>query len=572
MSYIRSTTAALLVLTAPLAAGAQSVSVPEHVPGDIKGMITVTDMNGAWNSWSATPLAKSIESFFRLPALQNEPDFQEFVLEIDKAELELGYGLRPNQLLGETIRGLDIYVVRPETQAEPDFVVVSKFSHADRVEKLVSYLKSMEEEENADRSAAGLPPVELTSTTIGDVEVTGSEELQFQFGGSGDVFLFSNSLTALESAITSTGADRLKGVEPLQRGYSKVSDRAGQVTFYLDGSEALKAASQFAPTNDFGTLTTGPTVGTLNFTPQGIDFAWFTGMDNPTEAEKAVLAIPPSPMKGILSFMDGTPLFAASSNQLDGPLLLRLSEEAASTDPSAMGQMDAFKQQIETMTGLDFEEEIVPAFGPDVSLAIQDINFAGGMMPQFDALAILKIRDAEKAGIVIDKFEQQMAMLMTEQMRQMNPSAPAATPNISDYQGTTLRSIPFSGGPVPIPLSLTHAVTSDGYWILALSEDSIKAALGRHTGGGNSLAAVTSSASSSGRIPGEFNTLTVMNFRQMATTVGQVVPMFAGMMGAGADMEAVNLGLEIVRNMGVGYATTSGDGDGQRGSGRLVLQ
>ncbi len=573
MSFIRYTAASLLLVAAPLAAGAQSVAVPEHIPSNVKAMVTVTDMNGLWAAWSATPLSASIDSLFQLPALQNEPDFQEAVLEMDKAELVLGYGLRPKDLFGETIRGLDLYVVRSDDQADPDFVLVSKFSEAERVGKLVDYLKSVEERASADRTAAGRPAMALTTTTVGGVEVTGNEELEVQFAGKGDVFLFSNSAAAMADAISSTGPDRLQAIGPLQAGYSKVSDRTGQVVFYLDGREALDVAARYAPRGaEFDKITTGATVGTLNLTPQGIDLAWFSGMENPTPAEKAVLDIAPTTMKGVLSFVDGMPLFAAGSNQLDGPLLMQLSQEAAGGDPSAMAQMQAFSEQIEAMTGLDFETEIVPAFGPDVILAVQDIDLSGGMLPKFDALAVLKVRDAAKATAVVQKFEEQLTAMMTQQMRQMNPSAPAVTATVTQYDGASLRSIPFTGGPMPIPMSLTHTITADGYWVLGLSDGGVKAALGRHTGNGHSLATVAASASTSGRIPTEFNTLSVVNFRQVASTVGQLVPLFGGMMGGGADMEAINKAVEIVANMGVGYAATASTPDGQTGYGRLLLQ
>jgi len=324
---------------------------------------------------------------------------------------------------------------------------------------------------------------------------------------------------------------------------------------------------------DLGNITSGPTYGTLDFSAQGIDVTFFSGLDNPSDAKRELASIPPGTMSSILSFIDSTPIFAWAANQMDGPILQKLTDEAP-LDPAVAGQFEAVKTQIEAATGLSFEQDILPAFGPEIAFSLQGLDMSGGFMPSLDALIALKIADAEAADRVIDKFETQMAAMLTAQARQMNPQAPPVQAVVTPLGDTSLRTFPMGGGMMmPLPITLTHAVTTDGYWVLGLSDAAVRTAITTHRDGGQSLATVSAQSASAGTIPTEINNLSLVNFRQLASTVSQLVPIFAGFLGPNAaDMDTITQAVETVGSLGIVYMATVNDTQGTRGYGRLLLK
>lgn len=572
MSFLRAAALAAPLALAPLAAAAQTVAVPDRVPDGIKIMVSVSDSPAVWSAYSATSLAANIRAIAALPEVQTNPDIQEATLEMDKAELELGFSVHPAKLFGEVLQGFDFYVVRPDAQAEPSVLLLSRFRDAANAAKLADYIKARAAQESQDAVAAGGAPVAWQTTSIEGVDVFSAESEGIHYAVMGDVFMIGSMQATLRDSISSTGVSRLAANPRLASSFAKVPRKEGQISFFFDGAEAASIARQAGSGPiDMSWMPKGSTSGTIDATPQAFGLSYYTALDNPSEAQRQLFSIPPASLAPMLGYVSARPLFSSVNNLLDGPALARLTEEqVGASGQDAAARIAAVRTQIEATTGLSLDNEILPAFGPDMAVAVNGIDFANMFAPSADALIALRIRDKAKAEAVIGKFEARMLENLTAQARAMNPSAPAVQPTLSQQGSVTMRSIPLGGPGMPIPLSLTHAVTADGVWLVGLGEISVRGAIMRQTDG-ESLSTVVAQASGANLIPAKFNNIGLVNFEAVGGTITQVLPLVAGMMGGGQqDMTTPNQIVRTIASLGVGYIATANDGTGTAGYGRLV--
>ncbi len=570
--------ACTLVLT-PFAAQAQKVAVPERMPTDIKAILSVNDTNGMWEAVEKTPVFSQIQLFLDQPSVRANHDLQQLRLSMDKAILELGFSLYPNDFLGKTVKGADLYLVRTSPQAPPNLLAVVKFDSAANAEALAAYIEKEARKQSEDLVVEGAQPIKIDKEEVAGVGITTLPSESLSFGVMGDVFLASSSIPVLKDSITSTGGERIHDVTTLQKYYSKVSDHAGQILLFIDGQE-VNALTEMVPEAGAvaANLNAGSFVGVANFTPNQLDLASFVQIPAPSPAMKKLLAIAPVDQSNLMNYVDSSAMFGTTVNGLDGPLFYQAAQEAAVANPgAAMGlqQLDAFGQSVEQQTGLSFKNDVLPAFGPEMVLAVNKLSLGGGMNIQFDTLAVLGIRDETKADNVLRALESNLADMLTQQAKMMDPNATEVKPTEEQYGGVTIRSLGMNNPMIPVQLAFTHAKTADGQLLLGLNTDSVKSALDRkntQTGGVNMN---EDWLMVKNQFPSEVNKFASVNFNKVGVLLSDTIPMAMGFMGGGASQEDLGLalqGISILKSLGSFYGTTVNEPDGSLSTMTIVMQ
>lgn len=567
-----------LAFLAPRFADAQKVAVPERVPGNVKAIISINDTNKMWGALGKSPVRAAFDRISALPSVQGSPEYQDFKLQLDKAELDLGFSLAPDKLLGETVKGLDFYVVKAGDGAAPEMLAILRLKDNASAQAIANYIEKETTRQSDELKSAGAQPIKVAKSAIEGLNfnVTSIPEENLHYGVQNDLLLVGTSVDLLKDSLTSAGGERLKALPDLASGFAAAGSPDGEMLVYLDKTivgdlQALAPGSSDAALNSFRT---GSTTAVFGFTPTAITTDVFkTVSDVATESEKKLLSIPPGPQSENLSLMAAEPLMAFAMNLFDGPLMKKVMDEEIARNAQAQsamgGVMDGLKS-METKTGLSLDNDILPAFGPEVAFSVNALSMdpaTGGF--DLDIVGAIGVKDADKAQKILTALEANATSSMTEKAKAFDPNAPSVQVVVEDYNGTEIRSIPASNPMIPIPLALTYARTTDGTLIGGISVSSVKKALDRRAGSATGVP-VTAWLGDAGAT----NQVTVVSMRQVGNSLQSVLPTVMAFAGGGAaarDQASLDAFVAAIKSFGVISVTQKNSPAGSRMQGTVNM-
>mgnify|MGYP005850978085 CR=1 FL=1 len=552
------TLAAAALLPGGLALAAP-VAVPEHVPSDVRAVISVSDATTMFGAISSAPFYAPIEAIFQMPMMKDDPDYQSFQAGVATASTELGYSLSPREFMGGVLKGFDLYVTRAEAETDASAVLVARFADAEKAAStaafLVGKIASEAGAEPADAMFAGQP-----GKTAGMAHIVAVN----------DLLLLGSSAAVVESAITSPGGSNMPAGDGFAGALAKVGADAGQMFGYMENAELSQlqrymppeAAASFSGTADGYTMISGAfSASEMSLSSH----AW--GMEVPASMA-SLLETPPLPASTLASFAPAGSVMSVSTNIADAATLWKSTMEMAQSNPDMALpalMMQGYDTNLGAMTGLDFEKDMLAAFGPHVVFSITQLAVAPPMI-KADLVVALKIADSEKAAKVVELAEAKLLELA----KQNAPDPAAVAVQAEAYARTEVRLIPMANNPVFE--GVAHAVTADGYWVVGLSRASVKAALEQVANPSTALASNPKVARALAGADAN-HVVTTLDLSALSATAQMASGLVLGMSGAGPD--EVALATQVIQAVnGLGYmvATNSYGADGNSGKLTFVME
>lgn len=558
--------AVLLVLVSAGLLPAQQVAVPEHVPSGARVIVSINDANAMWSALGQTAIRRHMQRLLASPAVTSDPGYQDFKLAMDKAALELGYGLQPDELLGKVLRGVDIYLTRESSAAAPSVVLIAAFNEEKNAKALADYLRKQIAEQSAQAEAAGMPALTMSESEVAGLTVTSVPSQELHFGAKGPLFLAGTSTAVLQDALESPGAERLAQIAPLAIAMRRMGEETrGQVFFYVEGDQVGNLARMLPdmplPADQLGADTTA---GVVSFAPGRIDARTFS-------VGSTGFGVAQSTQADVLRYATANPLIAYSTNLLEGEQLREQLQSGGFS--AAMPGVGPAMQQIaslEEQLGISLEEDVLPAFGPEVSLLVNSFNLQNIMSVQVDMLVVVGVKDEAKARNVMQALESLTHQRAVEQLRALGMNAQSATPVEETHQGVVIRSVPYRNPMLNAPMGLSYAFTESGHVLIGLEAAAIRQGLDRASGGGLLDSAQWSAAQQN--LPSTFNQLVLVDFQGVGNLLAGFLPLLGGLMQPGeADLTVLTTAVDMIKSMGTMYSAASLGAEGSVNQTTLLL-
>lgn len=576
--------ASALMIVAPLAAVAQPLAVPQHVPEAPLFVVSYSDVNAFWTAYTQTSLKTHIDQLLELPEVSGDSGFQEMQAEIDKASAEAGLSLKPSDLLSKTIKGFDLYVMdKVEATDEPGIVVAVKTDSPESAAKLAGWMtkKASEVEppyvwtdptvEVTPTPAPTPTPLPATTSEIAGFQVTHVDaqdgDLPFNIAQKGEIIVLANDKALLETTLTGTGAATMAADPTFQSVYSPLAGEKAQAFMYVSAEAMKKLQLESNPSLDPDAIDPQPpvaAVGRMN----GTKFEVTTRSLVPPGADPNVtqlMAISPGPIASIVRFAAPQALMAMGANVLEGELIYDYAlDQAEKANPEGAAELQDQLAAIDEAMGMSLRDDVLAAFGPVGAFHLNGIRYGGGFDVEVDTLAALQVRDEEKAELVMSTLK---AAILDSLNAQLEEGAPAIEEQKLTHNGVEISAVPVSPTPLPIPVQPGfYSARAGDTQLMALSEAGIKAAIDRASGaapGGNELVARSGLAASQ---TSAVNGFSWVDFGGFAEAFSKAIPTIVGFSGGDAAMQSnLELGAAILADLGTISSTQTNDPQGQTG-------
>ena len=555
---------ALLVLMVPLAVRAQTVAAPQFVPQNFDAVVSINDANGMWNAYSQSPVRRQMDALLALPTIAGDPDYQQFLIDLEKAELELGFGLNPQDLLGKVLKGADLYMIPGADGAEPQVLVAARFNDAANAGKLNDYLVSKIKEQFGEE----VPEGAIQSTKVGGNHVTSIPMFKLNMTPVGDVLLLSTSLPTIESALG--GGSKIADAPGFMKTYTHVQMDGAQVMIFGKGKELMALITSFAPPEAKEALANmqmemGDFSGTLLFQPDRTEVNTFAFVEDDMLQKLASIA-KPSKLKA-LDFAGSDVLAGWAGNIFEGETVKAMINDrlmkAQESNPG-IPTLDAIDAQVLEQMGFSLTGDLFPALGPEVGGFLNSFALSG-FMPDVDLALIGQIRNGEKLTKVMTALEDKLITQLSQQQMGMDPNAPAVKVVEEVYKGVTIRALNATPPEAPSKMGFYHA-NVDGFAIVSISPDAIRNAIDTKKGEKSGLAGSAKWGRAGDYLPSEFNQLTIVNMQGLGSSLQAIAPMAMGMMQVGQEeMQVGFAALDLMKSFGTAYAATTLVDGGQKG-------
>jgi len=561
---------------APISSEARDLAVPGATPKSAAAIFSINDTQSMWAGISQSPLNAPITALFANPALANDPGYAEFLAERAKAEAALGYSITGASILGEVLKGFDLYVVPPaEGSDEPGFVIAASFANEANVTKTMDHLLAQMAEE--------------TGQTATEFDVNGAKVKAFPaqslfLSARGAALFTATNEAAIRETLTADGnADILQSAD-YAASMSGLANMQGQTWFYGDGA-SLANIIELAPVGSEITPLAGGLKGTVisgvgSFAGDKMRFTTFTPASKMTETDKAVLASTTTTPNGASRFLpDSGWVYFAMQNFNWKTLLDATVADAATAGPEAEQAVQlqrAVLEQGSMSIGLSLENDVLPVLGPEVSLGLGKVvlDLMGGGAPDADLVIATKVTDNAKATDLMTKLEGALVDAMKAQFENQGVAPPADLALFTTQEnpaGKMRIFTPPAGMESQVPVAPAYSITNDGYLVLAMSEGGLKDALTRANGGQSFANGALASKVGAFNPAGSFQK-TFIDLPKIVEFASPMAMMFAG---SGMDEMQRNMmvnAFDITKAMGTAYYGISVEESGRRSDLLFVMK
>lgn len=435
-----------------------AAELPRTVPADASSAIWINDTQAFWQKAATLPLTRGLRQFLDNPLLAQKLDFQELLLEKDKAAARLGFPVTPDELLGSVFKSLVFVRTADAPGRRPQVLLSLGVGDKAKAQKLVDVLIE-DMREDAKTTGTTFSGATITETTIEGKKLTQVAGEQTRILGLVDdkQFIIAESADEAARAIRALGGES-QGVPADYERLAKAVpiDKADiGVWFDLEG---------MAPGLPPGVVpTANKMLMSLNTTPTGLDGR----MANTADPGQLSANVKPGQLNSLV-YLAAQPIAAVSSHQIDFEYVLNQLEQMGAVSRPA----------IEQSTGISFDQELFPALGNELGFLFNTFapNPDMPMIPLVDAALVLKVDDAAKAAAVMQKVEK-----MIEQAQAAQNQAQGLPPQSFQSGAGGVRGFAMMPG-----VGLSYIIDGD-YLLIGPNDTSLTSALARKAAPATSL-------------------------------------------------------------------------------------
>jgi len=578
--FLRSASvAAAVAILVPAIAPAHDLAVPGKSPASAVAVVSLNDTKALWQGFSASPLLAPIEKMFSLPSLAEDASYAEFLSEKAKAEADLGYAINGASVLGEVLKGVDIYILPNPGGASdvPNFVFTANFSQEALATKTADHF--------AKRVAGeGESAQQVTEMDIAGTKVRAVPSQQFYLANSGSVLYLSTTEQGIRETIEAKGPSALLTSPDFTQAMSGLNAKPAQMWIYGDGN-GIAALLESVP-GEMGMAAAGMKDKTIavvgNVTADQIRFSNFVPAAKFSESDKVIASTTTGNVAGPSKFFSGTGLMAFNSAKIDWAKMVdatavdaaKLGPEASAANPLTRDSLNAMAGSL----GLSFDNDILPALGPEIGASLGSLIFnpmaSSGNPIQADFVIAMKVNDPGKASGLMAKLEAALNGYMKQQFEERGVAAPAELEMFKDGDAGGAKSrvlSPPAGMEGNMPVLPAYSITQDGYLVLAASEQGLKDSMARSTGGQNLSTSETAARVSKQGVAGD-NSTAYVDLPKIVDFASGPIMMFAGGSMQPAEREMLVVGFDLVKALGLAYVGVSYDATGKKTDVMLLMK
>ncbi|OPZ17014.1 MAG: hypothetical protein BWZ10_01294 [candidate division BRC1 bacterium ADurb.BinA364] len=410
--------AAILLAVAGRAFSAQPAA--NSVLSDAVAFAYAPDLGALFQRLEANRGAQAVLSIFESPALLGDPDIDAFLRAKQELEQELGFSVSPLFLGTNVIKSVAFSVAMPKPAAAqseaaapaapqvPTILAALEIKDAERFDALLDFFirKSVEqggaEPETIERNNA-----EISVFGAGGAQPAYATRLAGQFA-------FSNDRAVIEQIIDGSGP--LLGLPPGADAMAQLSGSPKDLSAYIRFDVLLKALLAFAgadPETQAAIpafqLFEGYRAAALSLAAGENEFVFESAltMDSASTNPTIRLAQAAPGSIGILGYAPMSAWAVSCANNFDMRAIFDSMKQVAQADPAGASEFESGLAMIEQAMGVSFQNDVFPAFGSEILLAVNAIS-PNMLMPQASTIDLtlgIQLADAEKARQLMAKVE-----------------------------------------------------------------------------------------------------------------------------------------------------------------------
>lgn len=478
-------------------AAAQSVAVPGRTPANPQLLISIPDTSALWGGLSASGGGRAAIDYVKARDWFAGPAGER----IEGLEEQLGFSLAPEELLTETLAGVDMYLV--EQGPRTGFVINATFTNPEAPGAILDLLMS---EAKASRGiSGGVSADTVIESHDENGRVLSLPAFEIYMAVQGSTMTYTNAKSSLESTMADEGR-ALFDSDYFARYMSTLRNDASLAWMFGEFAHLGSLAPRVDPAmlEPYEMAVAGVK---FNATADYMKLSMFRHQETMRESERRyALAAPPPGDVEVFNYFPQNTALAIGTNYFDGAELL---EGVLDSLENARDQMPldraAIEQQLQNsrmLLGFDVRNDLLYNIGPNLGLAVGALDLqaaAASPFPAPEILFVTEVKDRDGFTAVVDKLSAMVNLMLapaTEPAERAGEGeatpTPAPTPEpavqTASYQGEQVFYVE-ADQLAAAGISPAWCLTSDGRFLLSADREKLEKALATGAGGGDSLMA-----------------------------------------------------------------------------------
>jgi len=417
------------------------VANPNLVSSESAYIMSIPDSPKFWAAWKSNGL---YDAFKKVMAMDDvEEKMADFRRELGIIEGSLGFKI-DGDTLSTVLGSADIYMVPPKEDDKLRSVGIFNVTDNDKLTKLIDLA-----EKAAEQAASG--DDESTGTEDSDNATTGGAFAESDYNGikiktftpsgeTGNKFVYARPegklIIANDEADVRLVIDRIKAATPAagtvaaSEEFKKIDAAlaAEKGEFYIYGNQDLvmemQTAGKDAPAGISAAIKSMiDNLAPLTYYGASVDFepkeisSYSYGLIKEGTSDSLILRNPGDKPLKIANYIPSGTLLAAATSLFDAESMYKLGTQVGDSiaaesqdDSSTAAKTESVEKKLEQSEGIlgfSVKNDLVPALGNEVALAINEVNF-----PLVDATIILGVKDRAKMQKVVDSLEKKAVDLI----------------------------------------------------------------------------------------------------------------------------------------------------------------
>lgn len=461
-----------LVSTVP----AQELAVPGKSPANPTLVVSIPDTAQLWQALKDSAVGGPASQLLEI---------SDAIPEAERAQIEKGLEttLNTETLLSETLEGVDAYFIT--VGGYSGLLMNLDFSDAAMPGRIMDQLKR--EAAAASGISGGINADTVSDSTSGAVRSVYLPAFEIFLAAEGSVLTYSTMRLGLESALANEGRT-LFDSEFFVRSMTHLEDLEGHMWAFGEMTDAAPLLETLVPQEQaasIAAMSSKVAATKMDISKDHIRMSSFVHQDDMPMAERRyAMTAPPAGDLRILNFFSADSLAMTATNHFDGLALLETMAAELSKVPGApitSERIDETLRGFSTILGFDLRNDLLANLGPHLGFSLKELDLSGPA-PKFDFLLATSVKDTTRFANFMEAGKKALDGMVAPAGAQQQAASAYRT---EEFQGATL-DIYTLASPTG-DLTPTFTLTSDGVFLFALSEETVKNAISLSSGGSNSV-------------------------------------------------------------------------------------
>ena len=524
------------------------VANPNLVPSNSAYIFSIPDASAFWSAWESNGLYKAYQDVMEMPEIKSK--ISGFGTQISIVENSLGFKL-DGATLSKVFSSADVYMLVPEEAGKTNAVALMKIADEEKLTKLMDLAEKAaaqsqssdsgtSETADADKSTSAIKETDYNGVTIKSFSQEDSSTT-FIYARAGGFLVFGSDMDSLKKALDHIKTAPENGTVATSDEFKKINSalasEKGELYMYGNQQTTMKMqakspmSSQFAAPlkalmDDMAPMTYYG--ASINIEPKEIA-SYTYGLLKENTSDSLLLQHPGDKPLKVVSYVPDTTIAAGATSLFNAQLFYNM---ASSIAEGSGANLDEKLKGAESGMGFSVKNDLVPAIGNEIALAINEIKF-DGMLPTVDATIVFSVKDKSKMQKVVGGVERLATNIMAAKS---DASTSASQFQTDEVAGQTIHSVQtqslagFSPG----------YVLTDDYLFIGTTKKALKNALEANSNGKN----LPNSSAFKGlghSISANANTLQFINFTRLWDVADQVTNAIPAAKPAGKYVDALKV-------------------------------